>query len=224
MGAMTMPPTSKGGATGTSTGFLDWLAEGRAALRKGERTRNDLVVSCARLLADAPFEQLTVSTLCKAAGVAHGTFYIYFANLNAVSAEVLGQFVDHVQLEMRAATRRGGDPTRNATGAYMRLFEENAGLMKCLVTGMDAFPEARAAFQRLNHEWARTVVRAARRGGGDARSEAEMMRRAYALGGMVDQYLSALFVTGDPWVRALSEDREEVLDLFTDLWKRGMAP
>lgn len=204
--------------------FDDRLAQGRDTLRKGERTRTDLMRACARLMAEASFDRLTVGAVCKAAGVAHGTFYIYFPNLNALAAGVLGAFVDHVQLEMRAAARGAGDPVRTTTAAYMRLFEENAGLMKCLVTGIETFPEARAAFHRLNRDWVETVTRAVLRQGAQERAEAETMRRAYALGGMVDQYLTALHVTGDPSVAALSGDREAVLDTLTDLWKRGMAP
>jgi AcrR family transcriptional regulator len=157
--------------------------------------------------------------------VAHGTFYVYFDSLNAIAAEVLGLFVDYVQLQMRAAARLPGDASRNTTAAYMRIFEGHPGLMKCLVTGVDTFPEARDAFQRLNHDWAVTVVRAAQaRGQPIGRSEADLMRRAYALGGMVDQYLIALHVNGDPFIAGMSSDRDAVLDLFTDLWKRGMAP
>jgi AcrR family transcriptional regulator len=205
--------------------FAMWLAEGRADLPKGERTRRDIILAGARLLADQPLEQMTVASVCAAAGVAHGTFYIYFPNRNALAGAVLGAFVDHVQIEMRHAARASGDAVRATTAAYMRLFEENAGLMRCLVVGLDAVPEARAAFQRLNHEWTRTVVRATRRkDGGAARPETDLMRRAYALGGMVDQYLTALHVTHDPWIAALSQDRETVLDMFTDLWTKGMAP
>lgn len=128
-----------------------------------------------------------------------------------------------MQREMRAAARLPGDASRNTTAAYMRLFEQHAGLMKCLIMGMEAFPEARTAFQRLNNDWAKTVVRSLRHSAAGAdRSDEDLMRRAYALGGMVDQYLTALHITEDPWIGALSDDREEVLDLFTDLWTRGM--
>jgi AcrR family transcriptional regulator len=207
------------------TDFFDWLVHAERPLRKGERTRQTLLASCARLLAAEPFDRLTVATLCKSAGVAHGTFYVYFENLAAIAAEVLGLFVDYVQLEMRAAARLPGDAARNTTAAYMRIFEHHAGLMKCLVTGVDAFPQARATFQRLNNDWARTVVRSWRRRDADPDlSDDDLMRRAYALGGMVDQYLTALHVNDDPWVEALSRDRDVVLDLFSDLWKRGMDP
>jgi AcrR family transcriptional regulator len=211
------------GQGGGRRDFFYWLMDDHRQLRKGERTRKYLVATCARLLAVEAFDRLTVSALCKEAGVAHGTFYVYFENLNAISAEVLGLFVDYLQIQMRAASRLPGDASRNATAAYMHLFEQHRGLMKCLVTGVDAFPEARAAFQRLNNEWTRTVVRALRRrGGGAGHSDEDLLRRAYALGGMVDQYLTALFVNDDPFLHAVSQDREEVLDMLTDLWKRGM--
>jgi AcrR family transcriptional regulator len=205
--------------------FTAWLADGSAALPKGERTRRDIIIAGAHLLSDRPLDRVTVAAVCAAASVAHGTFYIYFRNRNVLAGAVLGAFVDHVQIEMRSAARAPGDPVRGTTAAYMRLFEENAGLMRCLVVGLDAVPEARAAFQRLNHEWTRTVVRATRhKEGASARSEADLMRRAYALGGMVDQYLTALHVTNDPWIGALSHDRAAVLDMFTDLWTKGLAP
>lgn len=203
--------------------FCDWLAGDRESLRKGERTRKDLMVACAELLASEPFDRLTVSGLCKAAGVAHGTFYVYFDNLNTILAEVLGLFVDYVQIQMRSAARQGEDPVRDTTAAYYELFKENAGLMKCLVMGIDAFPEARAAFQRLNNEWAKTVVRSLQRQNQTARSkDEEMLRRAYALGGMVDQFFSALFVTKDPWIASISQDPEEVISTLAEIWTKGM--
>ncbi|MCV2863766.1 TetR/AcrR family transcriptional regulator [Albidovulum sediminicola] len=222
---MGLPDQRQTPSNGQPSGFADWIARGRDGMRKGERTRTDLLVAGAGFLGAHPLDTLTVAAICKHAGIAHGTFYLYFSDKSALASAVLSAFVDHLQDRMRAAARQPGDAVRNTTAAYRRLFEENAGLMKCLVVGVDTFPEARAAFQRLNREWVQTVVRSSlRRHAGAARSEEDLTRRAYALGGMVDQYLSALFITGDPWVGALSEDREAVLEMLTDLWKRGMAP
>lgn len=204
--------------------FTTWLGRNHETMRKAARTRVALLIAGASLLASEALQKLTVAAICNRAGVAHGTFYLHFSDRNALAGEVLRLLADYLQAEMRAAARLPGDATRNTTGAYMRLFEENAGLMRCMVAGVDSFPQAQAVFHALNHEWASTVVRAARRHGGKVRSEADLMRRAHALGGMVDQYLTALFVTGDPWITALSQDREVVLDMFTDLWRKGMAP
>ena len=210
---------------GTEDSFTDWLSRGRDGMRKGERTRTGLLIAAARFLAAQPMDRLTVAAICKSAGVAHGTFYLYFPDRHGLVGALLGAFVDRVQARMQAASRLPGDPARNTTAAYMRLFEQEPGLMKCLVVGGDAFPEARAAFQRLNRDWAETVVRAQRRRDpGHARPEAELMRRAYALGGMVDQYLHALHIAADPRIVALSKDRAAVLETLTDIWRKGMSP
>ncbi|MCC5954558.1 MAG: TetR/AcrR family transcriptional regulator [Natronohydrobacter sp.] len=207
------------------TGFIDWLGQTHPDARKAERTRTALLQSGAGLLRSTPPDRLTVAAICKQAGVAHGTFYRYFADRNVLVGEVLRALADYLQADMRAAARAGGDAIRNTTAAYMRHFEENAGLMNCLIVGGDAVPQARRVFQELNREWIVTVVRATQRdAGAAARPEADLMRRAYALGGMVDQYLTALFLTRDPWIADLSQDREAVLEMLTDLWRKGMAP
>lgn len=203
--------------------FAPWLCLGREHLRKSERTRLDLLVAAANFLGENSLDALTVATICAKAGVAHGTFYLYFKDRNALTGDLLGRFVDYLQIQMRASARQGADPVRNTTAAYYRLFRDNAGLMKCLVVGIDAFPEARTAFQRLNNEWARTVVRALQKNPAAAPpTDDELMRRAYALGGMVDQYLTALFVTEDPWLAAISQDTDAVINTLTTLWTKGL--
>lgn len=219
------PAASRSQDQVATSGFIDWLGRTHPHMRKAERTRTALLVSGASILLSTPPDRLTVSAICKQAGVAHGTFYLHFADRNALIGEVLRALADYLQANMRAAARADGDAIRNTTAAYMRLFEENAGLMNCLIVGGDNIPQARQVFQELNREWIVTVVRAARRDTGAAmRPEPDLMRRAYALGGMVDQYLTALLLTRDPSIAELSQDRERVLEMFTDLWRKGMAP
>jgi AcrR family transcriptional regulator len=190
---------------------------------RAERTRARLCIAACRFLDDNPLGALTVAEVCKAAGVAHGTFYLYFADRHALVGDVLSGFVDFVQQVLRASGRLGqGDRVRNATWAYYHLFAENPGLMKCLLHHMDDFPEAQSAFQRLNREWVAAVVAARRRRQpallvGDE----ELTRRAHALGGMVDQYLANLLLRRDPDLAAVSTDPEAVIDTLTTLWTRG---
>lgn len=200
-------------------------AEARGA-RKRDRTRAELCIAACRFLDGNPLSALTVVDVCKAAGVAHGTFYLHFSDRTALVADLLSGFVDFIQNAMRASGRLGhGDQVRNATRAYYLLFEQNPGLMKCLVNHLSDFPEAQAAFQRLNREWVATVVSALRRKRPDLPlSDAELTRRAYALGGMVDQYLSALLLVRDPALVAVSGGPEAVIETLTTLWNRGFEP
>ena len=196
---------------------------------KGERTRAQVQIAACEVLEGKGPQDLTVAAICEKAGISNGTFYIYFADRTALLEELLIGFVGFLQRTMRAASWAGADdPERAATTAYYELFRQNRGLMRCLVHHLDSFPEAKEAFHRLNRDWLDAVVtsiqrRLRREGRADAVPREELLRRAYALGGMVDQYLSGLLLSEDPALTAISQDRAAVLDTLTLIWKRGMA-
>lgn len=196
--------------------------------RKGERTRAAIQSALCYCLEKSSPINLTVADICDQAGVAPGTFYIYFPDRNALIGDVALRFIAFMQTEMhKASRRRRVDSVRAATATYIRLFENNSGLMRCLLAHLDGIPEARAAFQTLNREWLESVVAATERQWaqkGQPVDHDELMRRAYALGGMTDQYLSGLLLSNDPNMQAISRDREVVIDTLTLLWQRGMEP
>jgi len=203
--------------------YADALIAAASGAPKSARTKARLQSALCRLLDDGPPDRLKVAEVARAAGTAHGTFYTYFPDIRAGLAETLTGFVGFLQDRMRTAARQGesaADRSRRTTAAYVQLFEVNRGLMRCLVTGMAGFPEAMAAFRRLNRDWTETVVAARARHSPVPRDE--LLRRAYALGGMVDQYLIALHFGGDPELDRLSRDRAAVIDTLTHIWERGM--
>ncbi|WP_349359122.1 TetR/AcrR family transcriptional regulator [Stappia sp.] len=219
--------------TGSATGspaYGETLTRQAAGQPKGARTRAHIMSTACTLLDSVTPQDLTVSRICAAAGIAHGTFYIHFADKTVLLAELLDGFVAHVQVAMRRAGRAGPtDPVRAATAAYAALFAHNRGLMRCLIHHLDGFPDARAAFHDLNRAWVETVVvatrrRLARAGRADAIADAELYRRAYALGGMVDQYFASLYLSGDPGLEAVSRDPDAVIETLSLIWDRGMKP
>jgi TetR/AcrR family transcriptional regulator, ethionamide resistance regulator len=208
--------------------FCDVLAADTRGARKGERTRAALMVALCETLGDGPLSAVTVSLICGRAGVSHGTLYSHFPNRDALVAEALMRFSEFVQARMRDASRGDrGRPERAATGAYVRLFEENLGLMRVLLRDLDGFPQAREAFQALNRDWLGRVAAARARQleqTGTPIDRDELMRRAYALGGMTDQYLAGLWLDRDPHMLPFSRDREAVIDTLNLLWERGLQP
>jgi AcrR family transcriptional regulator len=207
-------------------GFAAHLRLGAEALRKGERTRTGIAVAACECLDEGALADLTIEAICARAGISHGTFYIYFKNRNALVADVLFRFVDFVQGKMRAASHHAPEgAVRATTATYTHIFEANLGLMKCLLHHPGEFPEAGLAFQKLNREWLETVVAVreqALRKEGRSVDRAELMRRAYALGGMVDQYLNGLLIEKDPNMAAFSQDRVALVETFSFLWERGL--
>lgn len=208
--------------------FADEVATRAANGRKSERTQARLQAATCRLMEEVPPNGLKVADICREAGVAHGTFYVYFRDIGHLLAETLTTFVGFMQAAMRhAAKAQGVARIRSSTAAYVALFEQNAGLMRSLVSRLDDFPEATEAFQKMNREWAATVVDArlrqlAREGRAEAIEREELLRRAYALGGMVDQYLIMLLFGHDDTLAAVSRDRDAVVDTLSLIWERGM--
>ncbi|MCS6624117.1 TetR/AcrR family transcriptional regulator [Roseibacterium beibuensis] len=200
------------------------------AQSKGQRTRAAILSAACEALEGTTPDGLRVAELCRAAGISNGTFYLYFEDRDALLSALLAGFIAYLQARLRAGADSGGggggDPLRAATARYVRLFRLNRGLMRCLVHHHDQLPQARAAFHRLNHDWLTRVAGAAalqrEKAGADPLPQDEALRRAYALGGMVDQYLSGLWLSRDPSLIAVSGDEEAVIGTLTHIWKKGM--
>ena len=212
-----------------SHSYPQTLADEAIHLPKGQRTAQAIRIATCHLLETCAPQDMTIAAICRKAGVANGTFYLYFSDQAQLLDDLLQGFANFLQIHMIDAGRTKPDaPMRAATQAYVTLFEANRGLMKCLIHHLDAFPAARAAFHRLNRDWIATVVRATHRrhvrDGRDTLPEAELTRRAYALGGMTDHYLSSLHLSGEPGLVAVSSDRAAVVTTLTTLWERGLQP
>jgi TetR/AcrR family transcriptional regulator, ethionamide resistance regulator len=211
-----------------SVRFADVLIARAGTARKSDRTRARLQAAACELLEDGLPPDLRVDHLCDCAGTSHGTFYVYFPDIRALLTETLAAFVDFLEAALRDAGQGEAGRSRAATHAYVALFEANRGLMRCLAARAGDLPQANALFEAMNRRWAETVADAALRRaagtGGPMPDRDDLLRRAYALGGMVDQYLVTLFFGSDPTLAALSQDREAVVDTFTTLWERGLRP
>lgn len=70
--------------------------------RKGEKTKQKLFTTAARLFSQNDFRQVTVDRIVEEAGVAKGTFYIYFDSKDALIAAFLSDYVSKVDTGYRA--------------------------------------------------------------------------------------------------------------------------
>jgi AcrR family transcriptional regulator len=210
--------------------FLSAQAE-RKDLRKGNRTEARIKWSTCDLLEEMPLSALKIQDVCGAAEIAQGTFYLYFEDRQALLNAVLADFVEFVRERMIERSRTSGnyvESVQRTTMAYYRLFEHNRGLMKCLLSYYEDFPEASAILSDLNTTWITLNVRSMQRrlraeGRAGAIAEAELFRRCYALGGMVDQYLAYVFLTADKNVTSVSGNAEDVVSTLSHIWISALA-
>ena len=216
--------------TGSDAGFLAALrlAAEAPGLGKTERTRLKLLAAiAARLSAGIEEAALRVADIAAEAGLAHGTFYRYFADRRAAVGALVADFVRF--LRDRLAESRDGPPgsrarVRAATLTYVRLFRDNAGLMRCLMSLDNEGAGFRASFHELNRAWNGRVAAAIahrRDPVAEAAAVAATLPTAYALGGMIDEFLTQLYLRRDPALAALAGDEAAITDLLTELWCRG---
>ena len=107
--------------------------------------------------------------------------------------------------------------------AYYRLVENNSGMMKCIISHYEDFPEISPIAAEMNNTWTTLVVRSVQKwllvnNRANEIDEKELFRRCYALGGMVDQYMSYLFLSKDENVIYFSDSPDEVIYTLTHIW------
>jgi AcrR family transcriptional regulator len=202
------------------------LAQAEAtSLRKVERTELRLLASIAlELMAGVERTDLKVAEVTRKAGLAHGTFYRYVPDMAAATARLIEDFSVFVH-EKIAGARRGEAGSRervkSATLLYARLFRRNAGLMRCLLgLGSDGLSFA-PSYQRLNRDWYGRVAAAIARQRDDGTAPRDLLPAAYALGGMIDDFLRQVYLRNEPALAHLADDEEKVAELLTDLWCFG---
>lgn len=199
-------------------------------LRKPERTRLKLLASvAAELQSGVARSALKVAVVTAKAGVAHGTFYRYFADIRAATEALIEAFAAFVRDRLEGA--REGDPgsrerVRGATLIYTRVFRANAPLMRCLFDLGGEETAVSKSLQELNWQWnmrmaASIAKRRAGGSGGGPKPPAELLPVAYALGGMIDEFLTQLYLRKDPALDDLADDEAAVADLLTELWCLG---
>lgn len=196
-----------------------------AGLRKVERTRLRLLASLAgELMAGVERSALKVADVTQKAGLAHGTFYRYFTDMRMATDALIEEFSGFVQ-ERIASAREGETGSRarvhGATLLYARLFNRNAGLMRCLIGLSGEATSFARSYQRLNRDWYGRVAAAIARGRGHETSRHDFVPAAYALGGMIDEFLTQVYLRKDPALLHLSDQEEKIAELLTDLWCFG---
>jgi len=204
-------------------------AAAQPGLRKAERTRLRILSAAARLLNQGERAPLTMAASAAEAGVAHGTVYLHFpdrAALEAATAEGFAHFVRDHLAQVRDGAPASAARVRAATRRYVDLFAANAGLMRCLTQAGERDGPFRQVFHALNRDWNGRVARAiqAERAAAGAPIDAgEALYAAYALDGMVDEFLAQIHIRRDPALARLRDDPEATTGLLARLWRAAAA-
>ena len=86
--------------------------------------RVDLLVSARAILAEKGLEATTVSEIVARAGVAQGTFYLYFPSKMAILAALNSELNEHILLAVREATARATSAAEVVQAGVAAAFQE----------------------------------------------------------------------------------------------------
>ncbi|ODT89946.1 TetR/AcrR family transcriptional regulator [Phenylobacterium sp. SCN 70-31] len=115
--------------------YLEAAAQEIKKTRSGERSRLKLLAAGARLLDSTDYREMMVEEVATEAGVAKGTFYIYFKTKDEFLRELGRRYAAfELQTYPRLSSRDSQfTNSRRWIAWYEKTFEANAGVLRCIV-------------------------------------------------------------------------------------------
>jgi AcrR family transcriptional regulator len=116
----------------------------RALTARGERTRRNLLEAAERIFAEVGYHDASIVKITEAAGVAQGTFYLYFEGKKTIFDEVvldLNARVRHAMTEAAAEGTTRAERELLGFGAFFRFTAEHPALYRIVRQAEFVSPE-----------------------------------------------------------------------------------
>ncbi len=199
--------------------------------QKGERTRLRLRIAIAKVLERKGYLSARVSDFSAQAGLAEGSFYVYFRDKTEAALDVLTELVEEF-FPLHHDHTDDGNPfaaIRLANRRWFRVCRGNSGLMRCILQLGDEIPDFARLAQRTNQAWYEVVVRSVLRQHPEGAVERnDALLAVYLLGAMMDELTRKLIVYPEPdFLRLLNKlglDDDGVADAASVVWMRTLYP
>jgi AcrR family transcriptional regulator len=198
--------------------LVDVLARRLPRLRnrpKRARTRALVLWATARELAECGYAGLTVNGICGRAGLARGTFYLYFPHRSDAAVHVYRLFW---RLLVRGRPRLPGATATARVKAMNRHYLHSYRVNARFLEGQNALARERPDFaadrDRLNHAWSLRVARYLPRTiDGPGR-----ILRARALAGLVDELMREIHHNASPTLAQWRDSPDALAEHVSAIW------
>jgi AcrR family transcriptional regulator len=218
-----MPRTTRDGfsvTTDSETPVGVDQAPRTAQQRRTEATKSALLAAARAVLQERGYARATVAQIVRAAGRAHGTFYLYFDNKEEIYSALLEEMWRSLKDQSRMVWRHDTplESVRVTVDRYVAAAEENVDLWRLL----DDMSATNRRFLTIRDEQRRQFARKIARGIEGSLSQATLDGMnteivAELLAGMVDEACSVRFLRGRSW------PREELVDHLVTIWGRAVG-
>ena len=139
-----------------------------ARTERGERTRAKLLEAAEQIFTDFGYHEASIVKIADAAGVANGTFYLYFSGKQEIFDELVEDLNRRVRRAMDEAAGRGrtrAESERLGFEAFFRFTAEHPGLYRVIRQAEFVSPPAlRVHYERIAENYARGLRVAMERG------------------------------------------------------------
>jgi AcrR family transcriptional regulator len=212
-GGAAFPSPGAGAGSVTGTG-------GRKLKAKGLETRRRLLDAAERVFGELGFYDASIVKITEAAGVAQGTFYLYFSSKQQIFEELVRDLNARVRHAMQESAAKGGDrieAERLGFRGYFKFTSEHPALYRVIRQAEFVSPETlRYHYEKITEGYVEGLREAMRRGE-IADGDAEVL--AWAL-------MAAGEMLGMRWLlwNGHGEMPAEVLNELDHLLVRMVAP
>lgn len=198
------------------------------SLPKRERTRALLLSVAAGYIQDEPAGRLSVEAIVDEAGVARGTFYNHFRDVDDLKSELVRQFIQDI---WRAPSRRGRrrssyDAIYETNMRYCRSYQANAGLFALFSDMATQDAELLKLREQINADWVEKVVAAIARRRGYPFGDEERRKAEGAIRLLVAMSIESLrerYVDKDPMLCRLLPTTESLAEMLSQIWHRVIS-
>lgn len=218
-GAADRPKRAPGGRAGTAKTGRPAAKANQPRTERGEATRRLILAAAERVIGARGFSDSSISEITREAGVAQGTFYIYFASKDEVFSELvleMGRLLRHALSEaaLREADRLAAE--KAGLRAFLDFVTAHPNLYRIIQEAQFVDPAAyRAYFQSFADSY-RVGLEEAQAKGEIRPGDADI--RAWALMGIAKQLGERAVVWGD------TTPVERIVETVDDLLMRGLKP
>ena len=143
-------------------------ADGRTLSARGAATRTRLIESAEAVFAELGYHEASIVKITEHAGVAQGTFYLYFAGKRQIFDELVRDLNGRIRQAMREGSSQGANRLQAELlgfQAYFRFTSEHPALYRIIRQAEFVSPEMlRYHYDRLSHGYVEALREAAATG------------------------------------------------------------
>ncbi len=207
--------------------LLQQRAEQAGAQPKRIRTRMSLLAATASEMEASGYNGLTIDAVVERAGVARGTFYLYFGNRADAAIAVMRAFAAGMRRYRPCGGRRrpAEESIYRMNLFYVRSYAANATLLMGREALMRDKPELAQARDFLNQRWAKAILHDLCQRSGSPESllkDTGALLAVRTVIAMADELLRETYVYKSPYLNAMIGGEEDVAEALTFVWYRAI--